>query len=174
MQVRAVANGCNTSRLGDSLDQRGGSSGRRSKMALLPQNLTHSFDRGERIRLVLFSGAIVLLHLVGWSLLLSVAPQYPALVGLGGLAYSFGLRHAFDADHISAIDNTTRKLLQDGKRPLGVGFFFSLGHSTVVFLIALALGVATQFVVTNLIRESGELKNVGGLIGTAVSGVFLV
>src|SRR5919198_3900332 len=86
MQVRAVANGCNTSRLGDSLDQRGGSSGRRSKMALLPQNLTHSFDRGERMRLVLFSGAIVLLHLVGWSLLLSVAPQYPALVGLGGLA----------------------------------------------------------------------------------------
>src|SRR5919198_5958120 len=174
MQVRAVANGCNTSRLGDSLDQRGGSSGRRSKMALLPQNLTHSFDRGERIRLVLFSGAIVLLHLVGWSLLLSVAPQYPALLGLGGLAYTFGLRHAFDADHISAIDNTTRKLLQEGRRPVAVGFFFSLGHSTVVFLIAVLLGFAVKTVVQGVVSDSGHLKDVGGLVGTSVSGAFLV
>ena len=60
----------------------------------------------------------------------------PALAGLGSLAYTFGLRHAFDADHIAAIDNTTRKLLQDGKRSMGVGFFFSLGHSTVVFALA--------------------------------------
>jgi hypothetical protein len=96
-------------------------------MALLPHALTNSFDRGEKVRLALFCGAIVLMHVVGWGLLLSVAAQYPALVGLGGLAYSFGLRHAFDADHISAIDNTTRKLLQDGQRPVGVGFFFSLG-----------------------------------------------
>jgi len=107
-------------------------------------------------------------------MLLLVAPRYPIMLGLGGLAYTFGLRHAFDADHISAIDNTTRKLLQEGKKPLGVGFFFSLGHSTVVFLIALGLGVATQFVVTNVVSGSGRLKNTGGLIGTAVSGVFLV
>src|SRR5439155_2177241 len=72
------------------------------------------------------------------------------------------------------IDNTTRKLLQEGKKPLGVGFFFSLGHSTVVFLIALALGVATQFVVTNVVTANGQLKNLGGLIGTGVSGVFLL
>ena len=143
-------------------------------MALLPQNLTHSFDRGERIRLVLFSGAIVLLHLVGWSLLLSVAPQYPALVGLGGLAYSFGLRHAFDADHISAIDNTTRKLLQDGKRPVGVGFFFSLGHSTVVLLIALGLGVAVRAVITDVVSDDGQLRDIGGIVGTGVSGIFLL
>ena len=103
-----------------------------------------------------------------------VAPRYPVMLGLGGLAYTFGLRHAFDADHISAIDNTTRKLLQEGKRPLGVGFFFSLGHSTVVFLIALGLGFATQFVVTNVVSDRGQLKNVGGLIGTSVSGVFLI
>jgi len=96
------------------------------------------------------------------------------MLGLGGLAYAFGLRHAFDADHISAIDNTTRKLLQEGKKPLGVGFFFSLGHSTVVFVIALALGFATQFVVSNVISANGELKSVGGLIGTGVSGVFLL
>src|ERR1700680_4201095 len=131
-------------------------------MAILPRALTNSFDHGERVRLALFYGTIVLIHVVGWGLLLSVAPQYPALVGLGGLAYSFGLRHAFDADHISAIDNTTRKLLQDGKRPVGVGFFFSLGHSTVVFLIALALGFTVRFVVDGVVSENGELRNLGG------------
>src|ERR1700680_3309850 len=138
-------------------------------MALLPQALTSSFDQGERVRLALFYGAIVLIHVIGWGLLLSIAPQYPALVGLGGLAYSFGLRHAFDADHISAIDNTTRKLLQDGKRPVGVGFFFSLGHSSVVLVIALALGFAMRAIVDGVVGESGALKNVGGLIGTSVS-----
>src|SRR5438067_55258 len=143
-------------------------------MALLPQALTRSFDEGERVRLVLFYGVIVVIHVVGWGLLLSIAPQYPALVGLGGLAYSFGLRHAFDADHISAIDNTTRKLLQDGKRPVGVGFFFSLGHSTVVFIIALALGFAVRWIVDGVVGESGGLRSIGGLVGTSVSGVFLL
>jgi high-affinity nickel-transport protein len=127
------------------------------------------------LRLTGLFGAVALLHVLGWgSMLLLVAPHYPIMLGLGGLAYTFGLRHAFDADHISAIDNTTRKLLQDGKQPLGVGFFFSLGHSTVVFLIALGLGFATQFVVRNVVTGSGQLKNTGGLIGTGVSGVFLV
>jgi high-affinity nickel-transport protein len=126
-------------------------------------------------RLTGLFGSVALLHIVGWGMmLLLVAPRFPVMLGLGGLAYAFGLRHAFDADHISAIDNTTRKLLQEGKKPLGVGFFFSLGHSTVVFLIALALGFATQFVVTNVIAANGELKSVGGLIGTGVSGVFLL
>ncbi len=143
-------------------------------MVLLPQALTRSFDRGEQVRLALFYAAIVLIHVVGWGLLLSVAPQYPALVGLGGLAYSFGLRHAFDADHISAIDNTTRKLLQDGKKPVGVGFFFSLGHSTVVLLIALALGLAVRVIVEGVVGENGALKNIGGIVGTTVSGVFLL
>ena len=120
-------------------------------------------------------GSVALLHVIGWGMmLLLVAPRYPVMLGLGGLAYAFGLRHAFDADHISAIDNTTRKLLQEGKKPLGVGFFFSLGHSTVVFLIAVALGFATQFVVSNVISANGQLKSVGGLIGTGVSGVFLL
>src|SRR4030088_159769 len=120
-------------------------------------------------------GSVALLHLVGWGMMLMlVAPKYPVMLGLGGLAYAFGLRHAFDADHISAIDNTTRKLLQEGKKPLGVGFFFSLGHSTVVLLIAVALGFATQFVVSNVISANGQLKSLGGLIGTGVSGVFLL
>lgn len=120
-------------------------------------------------------GSVALLHVAGWGImLLLVAPHYPVMLGLGGLAYTFGLRHAFDADHISAIDNTTRKLLQEGKKPLGVGFFFSLGHSTVVLLIAVALGIATQFIQTSVVNGNGQLKNVGGLIGTGVSGAFLL
>src|SRR5713101_6007191 len=120
-------------------------------------------------------GSVALLHLLGWgTMLLLVAPHYPVMLGLGGLAYTFGLRHAFDADHIAAIDNTTRKFLQEGKKPLGVGFFFSLGHSTVVLLIAVALGLATQFIQSNVVNGNGELKSVGGLIGTGVSGAFLL
>src|SRR6202165_795217 len=126
-------------------------------------------------RLTGLFGSVALLHLAGWGImLLLVAPRFPVMLGLGGLAYAYGLRHAFDADHISAIDNTTRKLLQEGKKPLGVGFFFSLGHSTVVFLRALAPGFATQVVVTNVVSSNGQLKNLGGLIGTGVSGIFLV
>src|SRR2546429_7641702 len=75
------------------------------------------------LRLTSLFGGVALLHVVGWGImLLLVAPRYPVMLGLGGLAYAFGLRHAFDADHISAIDNTTRKLLQEGKKPLGVFF----------------------------------------------------
>ena len=131
--------------------------------------------RSVPIRLTGLFGGVALLHLAGWGImLLLVAPRYPVMLGLGGLAYTFGLRHAFDADHISAIDNTTRKLLQDGKQPLGVGFFFSLGHSTVVFAIAVALGFATQFVQANVVSGNGQLKSLGGVIGTAVSGGFLL
>src|ERR1043166_2349846 len=90
----------------------------------------------------------------------------------GRTAYLFGLRHAFDADHIAAIDNTTRKLLQDGRRPVGVGFFFSLGHSTVVFLISLLLGLAVKSVVENV--RGGGLQTLGLLLGTGVSGTFLI
>src|SRR5436309_6630805 len=127
------------------------------------------------LRLTSLFGGVALLHLVGWGImLLLVAPRYPVMLGLGGLAYAFGLRHAFDADHISAIDNTTRKLLQQGKRPLGVGFFFSLGHSTVVFMIALALGMAVKVVIDGVVSDDGQLRALGGLIGTSVSGTFLV
>ena len=83
---------------------------------------------------------------LGWGLFIYYSRTSPALAGLGVLAYTFGLRHAFDADHIAAIDNTTRKLLQEDKRPLGVGFFFSLGHSSIVFGLATGLAVAAQTV----------------------------
>src|ERR1700694_1560773 len=130
--------------------------------------LRDSFDQGERRRLAGFFGGVGLLHVAGWGLLFAVAAGRPTILALGGLAYTFGLRHAFDADHIAAIDNTTRKLLQDGGKPVGVGFFFSLGHSTVVFLVAAALGLAVKWVV------DGQLKTTGGIVGTIVSGSFLL
>src|SRR5439155_8758781 len=85
------------------------------------------------------------------------------------LACTFGLRHAFDADHITAIDNTTRKLLADGKKPLGVGFFFSLGHSTIVFSLATGLAVAAQTVNSKI----PSFQDYGGYVGASVSGTFL-
>src|SRR6266700_1743537 len=97
------------------------------------------FTPAEWGRLGGMYGFVVLLHVLGWGLFVEVASKYPAFAGAGVLAYTFGLRHAFDADHISAIDDTTRFMLQKGKRPLGVGFFFSLGHSSVVFSLAFAL-----------------------------------
>src|SRR6266568_7157090 len=135
---------------------------------------TRAFDPGERRRLAGFFGSVGLLHIAGWGLLLVYGAGHPGFLALGGLAYTFGLRHAFDADHIAAIDNTTRKLLQTGKKPVGVGFFFSLGHSSVVFLIAVALGLAVKTIVQGAVGDNGELRNVGGAVGTIVSGGFLV
>ena len=128
----------------------------------------------ERRRLAALFGAVGLLHVAGGGLLLVYGASHPGFLALGGLAYTFGLRHAFDADHISAIDNTTRKLLQSGRKPVGVGFFFSLGHSTVVFLIAIALGLAVKWVVQGMVSDTGELRSLGGAVGTLVSGGFLV
>ena len=143
-------------------------------MALGLSRFAQAFDPGERRRLGGFYGAILLIHVVGWGALLTYGAGHPAFIALGGLAYTFGLRHAFDVDHIAAIDNTTRKLLQEGKKPMGVGFFFSLGHSTVVFVIALALGFAVKAFVDGVVSSNGQLKNIGGVIGTSVSGVFLI
>jgi high-affinity nickel-transport protein len=137
-------------------------------------SLLRGFDPAERRRLGGFYGAVLLIHVLGWGALLSYGLGHPAFLGLGGLAYTFGLRHAFDADHISAIDNTTRKLLQDGRKPVGVGFFFSLGHSSVVLLIALALGLAVRAVLNSVVGAGGQLKVVGSLVGTTVSGTFLI
>src|SRR5438270_2400195 len=143
-------------------------------MASLLRTTRQAFDPGERRRLGGLYGVVALLHVLGWGLLIAYGIGHPALLGLGGLAYTFGLRHAFDADHISAIDNTTRKLLQEGKKPVAVGFFFSLGHSTVVFLIAVLLGFAVKTIVASVVSDSGQLKDLGGLLGTSVSGVFLI
>jgi high-affinity nickel-transport protein len=120
-------------------------------------------------RLLGLYGTIALLHGLGWGLLLAYSARYPTLVGLGLAAYLFGLRHAFDADHIAAVDDTVRYLVQKGQRPLGVGFFFSLGHSTVVFVLAV-LVAATAGAIT---RDMPVLQHAGGLIGAVISGVFL-
>src|SRR5262249_34432064 len=125
---------------------------------------TKVLTRAEWLRLSGFAGAVVFLHLLGWGLFLFYARDNAALAGLGSLAYTFGLRHAFDADHIAAIDNTTRKFLQDGKRSMGVGFFFSLGHSTIVFSLAAALAVAAQTVDS----RAPSFQSIGGSIGTSV------
>ena len=96
--------------------------------------------------------------------------HYPLLLGTAFLAYSFGLRHAVDADHIAAIDNVTRKLMQEGKRPVAVGLMFSLGHSTVVVLGSLAIAATALM----LQQHVDHFRNIGGLIGTLVSSVFLL
>jgi nickel/cobalt transporter (NiCoT) family protein len=126
--------------------------------------------RAEWSRLGGFSGAVVLLHVLGFGLFLYYSPRYPALTGLATLAYTFGLRHAFDADHIAAIDNTTRKLMQDGKRPLGTGFFFSLGHSTIVFSLTAALALGLE----SLHSSIPTIQAYGSTVGASVSGTFLL
>jgi high-affinity nickel-transport protein len=103
-----------------------------------------------------------------WLLALVVFRTTPALLLLALTAYTFGLRHAFDADHISAIDNVTRKLMQEKQRPVGVGFFFSLGHSTIVVCLTVLIALAAIAV-----QSFDTLKNIGGLIGTTVSAIFL-
>src|SRR5262245_23916254 len=131
---------------------------------------TKALTRAEWFRLLGFGGAVLSLHLVGWGLFLYYARHNAALAGLGSLAYTFGLRHAFDADHIAAIDNTTRKFLQDGKRSMGVGFFFSLGHSTIVLSLAAGLAIAAKTVNSKI----ATLQGYGGYVGTSVSGTFLL
>src|SRR4051795_9333021 len=122
------------------------------------------------------TAAVVGLHVVGWVTLLAlVVPHHYDLggqvfgIGLGLTAYTLGLRHAFDADHIAAIDNTTRKLMADGKRPVTVGFWFSLGHSTVVFALCLLLAVGIRSLSGQLETDGSSLHSVTGFIGTVVS-----
>ncbi len=117
-----------------------------------------------------FRGGIGCLNLGSWIAIGFASVRYPILSGLGLTAYGFGLRHAVDPDHIAAIDNTTRKLMQDGKRPVAVGLFFSLGHSTVVLLLSFLVAVSAAFLKTNL----PALQSVGAVIGTSVSRLFLL
>ncbi|ORW19294.1 HoxN/HupN/NixA family nickel/cobalt transporter [Mycobacterium palustre] len=131
-------------------------------------------------RLTAMLAVIVALHLIGWAtLLLIIEPARLSLggkafgVGLGVTAYTLGLRHAFDADHIAAIDNITRKLMSDGQRPLAVGFFFSLGHSTVVFGLAVLLATGVTAIIGPVEDGASTLHHYTGLIGTGVSGFFL-
>ena len=113
---------------------------------------------------------ILLLNICAWSSALLLFQNYPLLMGTALLAFGLGLRHAVDADHIAAIDNVTRKLIETKQSPVGVGFFFALGHSTIVFLACLALAWSTA----ELLSRFEHIKEVGGLIGTLVSAFFLL
>ena len=122
-----------------------------------------------RSRLIRLYGFLLLFNFTAWGLVLVASMSYPILLPTAFLAYTFGLRHAVDADHIAAIDNSTRKLMQDGKRPVAVGLFFSLGHSTIVVALSLVIAASAAFA-----SDVPTLRSAGGVIGTAVSASFLL
>src|SRR5260221_8207630 len=140
-----------------------------------------SLDPGQRRTLLMMAVVVVGLHILGFLTLIALAaPKRYQLgsagaftIGIGVTAYTLGLRHAFDADHISAIDNTTRKLMAEGKRPLSVGFWFSLGHSTIVFALSLLLGLGLRPLVGPVRADGSALPTVTHLVGPAVSRTFL-
>lgn len=141
-----------------------------------------SLDRQQWMSLAGMGGFILLLNVAGWGLLFFVvAPQNLSLgttgvlgVGIGVTAFMLGMRHAFDADHIAAIDNTTRKLMEDGQRPVSVGFWFALGHSSVVFGLCALLSVGVRALAGQVEDDGSTLQTTFGLIGTLVSGTFLI
>ncbi len=128
---------------------------------------------GMRPKIIGIYGVLLAINIAAWVLTLIASVRFAALLPLGLTAYGFGLRHAVDADHISAIDNVTRKLMQEKKKPVGVGLFFSLGHSTVVVLLTTAVAAGSVLVAGGLQSDSSGLKQIGGLIGTSVSALFL-
>jgi high-affinity nickel-transport protein len=135
---------------------------------------------GEWARTGGMAGTVIGLNVLGWGLLAAAAGGHYHInkteifgFGTGILAYTLGMRHAFDADHIAAIDNTTRKLVGEGKRPLSVGFFFSLGHSSVVFVLALLLNLGIRALDAQVKDAGSQLQHTTNIVGTLVSGFFL-
>lgn len=143
------------------------------------RRLVRSWNRRDWWEFAALAGAIAVLHVVGFgSLILLVAPHHYQVgtqvfgIGLGITAYTFGLRHAFDADHIAAIDNTTRKLTADGTKPKSVGFWFAMGHSMMVLVMAV-LVVAAARIAGELLSDDSPVRHTLGIAGTVVSGLFL-
>ncbi|MDO7868467.1 HoxN/HupN/NixA family nickel/cobalt transporter [Nocardioides jiangxiensis] len=137
--------------------------------------------REEKASLLRTLGFVLALHLLGWGLLLGVvAPRHYAVgdgvlgLGLGLTAYTLGMRHAFDADHIAAIDGTTRKLMADGQRPVSVGFWFSLGHSSVVLAMVMGIAFGVRALATGVQDTDSALLRTADVWGPSVSGVFLL
>jgi high-affinity nickel-transport protein len=146
------------------------------------RRIQDALSPAEWVRMGGMAGTVVALHVVGFALLFAaVAHHFHQSsahgvvfgIGTGILAYTLGMRHAFDADHIAAIDNTTRKLMSEGKRPLSVGFFFSLGHSTVVFGLAILLNFGIRALDAQVKNGKSGLHNLTNIVGTSVSGFFL-
>jgi high-affinity nickel-transport protein len=147
-----------------------------SRLTAIRQGLS----RGEWVRVAGMAATVIGLFALGLTMMLIASRSHYHLsktqlfgAGTGLLALTLGMRHAFDADHISAIDNTTRKLMAEGKRPMSVGFFFSLGHSTIVFIMALLLNFGIRALDDQVKNDSSALHNITGIIGTSVSGTFL-
>jgi len=143
--------------------------------------MTGKLTASEKRTVIGMAGTVVGLHVLGFFILLVlVAPHRYSLgtaggftIGLGLTAYTLGMRHAFDADHISAIDNTTRKLMAEDKRPLSVGFWFSLGHSTIVFALSFLFAIGVRALSGQVQRDGSSLHSITSWIGTSVSGTFL-
>ena len=147
-----------------------------------PGRTRRRLSPGERRSLVGMFAFIGLLHVLGWGTLIGiVAPAQYQLgdagvlgVALGLLAYTLGMRHAFDADHIAAIDNTTRKLMAQDSRPMSVGFWFSLGHSTIVFMLVMLIALGVRALAGQVGSDASLLQQITGVVGVAVSGTFLM
>jgi nickel/cobalt transporter (NiCoT) family protein len=129
---------------------------------------------GIRPKIVGVYVLLIAINFLLWGAALYTSTLYPAFLAFAVPAYLLGLRHAVDADHIAAIDNVTRKMMQEKKKPVGVGFFFSLGHSTVVVLIAVLVGLGATYISAGIKDENSPLEAVAGLIGTSVSAFFLL
>ncbi|HYY31151.1 MAG TPA: HoxN/HupN/NixA family nickel/cobalt transporter [Chthoniobacterales bacterium] len=129
---------------------------------------THS--HGFRIQVLRLYGLLCVINVGAWVWACIAFYEKPVLVGIAFLAYTFGLRHAVDADHIAAIDNVTRKLMQEGKRPLSIGFFFSLGHSTIVIILSLIVYLTAS----GFQQHLDSVKGIGSAIGTSISAFFLI
>jgi nickel/cobalt transporter (NiCoT) family protein len=133
------------------------------------RNLLNDACGNVRTKILSIYAVLLVINVGTWLWAFIAFRHYPVLLGTSFLAYSFGLRHAVDADHIAAIDNVTRKLMQEGKQPVTVGFMFSLGHSTIVFVGSIAIASAASV----LQHRVDALRNIGGVIGTLVSTGFL-
>ena len=142
--------------------------------------IRHGLSPAEWARFGAMVGTVIGLNILGWAMLAAALGGHYHIgkttvfgVGTGALAYTLGMRHAFDADHIAAIDNTTRKLVNEGQRPLSVGFFFSLGHSSVVFALAVLLNFGIRGLDNQVRNGSSQLQHTTNIVGTCVSGFFL-
>src|SRR5580692_5386357 len=145
------------------------------------RRISDSLSPSEWRRVAGMAATVIGLTVLGLVTLFAAIPHHYHLsrtglfgFGTGVLAYTLGMRHAFDADHIAAIDNTTRKLMADGKRPLSVGFWFSLGHSSIVFALAVLLSLGVKSLVGPVRNGNSSLHHYTSLIGTSISGAFLI
>jgi len=154
----------------DAADQEIPGAGISALMQPPSAKLLHDHPTGEFTRLAGIYLLLAAFNVLVWIWALSVFTGRPTLLGTALLAYVFGLRHAVDADHLAAIDNVVRKLMQEKKRPLSVGLFFSLGHSTVVVLATIAIAASAA----TLQDRFEQLRDTGGPIGTGVSAAFLL